>query len=222
MKKTVKFLFAILLILLLAGGITALIINSAVKADVKDRILSPEDAETKGADCIIIPGCLVKENGVPSDMLKDRLDRGISLYRIGAAPKLLMSGDHGRTDYNEVGTMKQYAVDAGVPSEDVFMDHAGFSTYETLYRAKNVFGAEKVLIVSQEYHLYRALYTAKRLGLDACGVSADYHTYAGQSYRDLREIAARCKDFFTARFKPEPTYLGEMIPIGGNGDVTND
>ena len=112
-------------------------------------------------------------------------------------------------------------VEKGVPSEDVFMDHAGFSTYETVYRAKEIFGAEKVILVTQEYHLYRALYIADQLGVEAYGVPSDYHTYGGQTMRDLREILARCKDFVMCLFRPEPTYLGESVSISGNGDATN-
>ena len=109
-----------------------------------------------------------------------------------------------------------------VPSEDVFMDHAGFSTYETVYRAKEIFEADKVIIITQEYHLYRALYIAEELGIEAYGVSADLNKYAGQSMRDFREILARCKDWAMCIFKPEPPYLGDSIPVDGNGDVTND
>ena len=125
-------------------------------------------------------------------------------------------------DYDEVGAMKQYAIDNGVPSENVFMDHAGFSTYETVYRAKEIFEADKVIIITQEYHLYRALYIAEQLGLEAYGVSADLNRYAGQSMRDFREVLARCKDWAMCIIKPEPTYLGEAIPVSGNGDLTND
>lgn len=102
------------------------------------------------------------------------------------------------------------------------MDHAGFSTYETVYRAKAIFGADKIIIVSQQYHLYRALHVADALGIDAYGVSADYRSYTGQVMRDVREILARGKDFVMGIFKPEPTYLGEMIPISGNGELTHD
>jgi vancomycin permeability regulator SanA len=118
--------------------------------------------------------------------------------------------------------MKQYAIENGVPSEHVFMDHAGFSTYETVYRAKEIFEADKVIIITQEYHLYRALYIADKLGLEAYGVSADLNKYAGQSMRDFREVLARCKDWAMCIFKPEPTYLGDSIPVNGKGDVTND
>ncbi len=125
-------------------------------------------------------------------------------------------------EYDEVNAMKQYAVENGVSSVHVFMDHAGFSTYETVYRAREVFEADKVIIITQEYHLYRALYIADKLGLEAYGVSADLNKYAGQSMRDFREVLARCKDWAMCILKPEPTYLGDSIPVNGNGDVTND
>ena len=118
--------------------------------------------------------------------------------------------------------MKQIAVDNGVPSIDVFMDHAGFSTYESIYRAKEIFGVEKMIIVTQDYHLYRALYIAESFGIEAYGVNADYREYWGQSKRDAREILARFKDFATVTLKPEPTYLGETIDISGDGNLTND
>ena len=221
MQKTVKIAAAFLS--LAAAGLAALLgVNAYVKSAVSDMIISAEEASGYGADCVIVLGCKVKENGVPSDMLRDRLTRGVELYRLGAAPKILMSGDHGREDYNEVGAMKSFAEEAGVPSEDVFMDHAGFSTYETMYRAKEVFKARRVIIVTQEYHLYRALYIAKKLGLEAVGVSSDLETYRGQLKRDVREVLARSKDFMTCIFTPKPKYLGEAIPVSGDGNLTND
>lgn len=221
LKKLFK-IFIILVILGIAAVCAALGISEYVKRSVSDRMLSPEEAANPGnIDCIIVLGCRV--NGeTPSPMLSDRLLRGIELYDMEAAPKLLMSGDHGRTNYDEVNAMKQFAIDRGVPSEDVFMDHAGFSTYETMYRAKEVFAAKRVLIVTQSYHLYRAVYIAEKLGLEAYGVSSDLQTYVRQDYYDMREILARDKDFVKTIFKPEPTYLGEVIPISGSGDLTND
>ena len=212
-----------LLCLAVIGVSTVVTVNVYVKSVGGDAICTPEEAARhENVDCIIVLGCQVKDDGTPSDMLRDRLIRAVKLYDLGAASKIIMSGDHGTEVYNEVAVMKQFAIDAGVPSEDVFMDHAGFSTYETVYRAKEIFGAEKVIFVTQEYHLYRTLYIAKQLGLDACGVSSDLHTYAGQSVRELREILARCKDYVMTVLKPEPTYLGESIPVSGNGDITND
>ena len=118
--------------------------------------------------------------------------------------------------------MKKYAIDKGVPSEDIFMDHAGFSSYESIYRAKEIFGAKRIVIVTQKYHLYRALHIANSLGVEAYGVGADPRQYVGAMYREIREILARNKDFVKCLFKPEPTYLGESIPVSGSGDVTND
>ena len=133
-----------------------------------------------------------------------------------------MSGDHGQDEYDEVNIMKDFAIEKGIPSEDIFMDHAGFSTYESIYRAKEIFGAKKIIIVTQEYHLYRALYIAKTMGIEAYGVGADPRQYVGAFNREVREILARNKDFVKCIFKPEPTYLGDPIPINGNGDDTND
>ncbi len=222
-KKVMKSILIVLICLVVVGTATVFGVNAYVKGSAKDRIITTEEAtKLTDVDCILVLGCQVKDNGVPSDMLKDRLTRGIELYKAGTAPKMLMSGDHGREEYDEVGTMKQWAIDSEIPSENIFMDHAGFSTYESMYRAKEIFEADKIIIVTQEYHLYRALYIADRLGIEAYGIASDYHTYAGQSGRELREILARCKDFATTIFKPEPTYLGEAIPVSGNGDITND
>ena len=213
------FLYVICLGLLGVGIVFG--ISTFVKMSVSNRVFMPEEAAAiEQVDCIIVLGCQVKSDGNPSDMLRDRLQRSVELYQLGAAPKLLMSGDHGQVEYNEVDTMKQYAVDAGVPAEDVFKDHAGFSTYESIYRAKEIFQADKIIIVTQGYHLYRALYIAKQLGVEAYGVHCDYRTYSGQVMRDAREVLARCKDFVISIYKPKPTYLGEIIPITGNGNIT--
>ena len=209
------------LVLVLAGILAAAGINIYMYADGSSRLRTEQD-HFEGADCIIVLGCQVKADGSLSHMLEDRLKRGVALYKAGAAPKLLMSGDHGQASYNEVQAMKQYAIDQGVPSEDIFMDHAGFSTYESVYRARDIFKVQRIIIVSQEYHLYRALHIAKALGLESWGVASDYRTYSGQSMRDIREILARVKDFGTSVFKPKPTYLGDPIPITGNGNITND
>lgn len=223
-KKKVLIITLVVLVCFTVIGIASVFgVNAYVKHIGETNIITPEDAaELKDVDCIIVLGCQVKDNGNPSDMLADRLTRGIDLYKQGIASKIIMSGDHGQIEYDEVNTMKRVAIDADVPSDDIFMDHAGFSTYESLYRAKEIFEADKLVIVTQKYHLYRALYIAKQLGIDAYGVDADYHTYWGQSNREAREILARCKDYIKTIFKPEPTYLGETIPVNGDGDITND
>lgn len=212
---------ALLIGVLGAGAVFG--INGWVKHSVADRILTESQAtELQDVDCIVVLGCQVRSDGTPSHMLEDRLKRGVALYHSGAAPKLLMSGDHGTDGYDEVNAMKRFAVEANVPSENVFMDHAGFSTYETVYRAKEIFEADKILIVTQQYHLYRALYIAEALGIEAYGVASDYRQYSGQTNRDIREILARVKDFGMSVIQPEPTYLGKVIPISGNGELTHD
>ena len=222
-KKILTTALIVLLALAIVGAVTVFGINAYVKHVGAEYIVSESEAcKMKDIDCIIVLGCQVRSDNSPSDMLKDRLDHALALYGGGASSKMLMSGDHGRTEYDEVNAMKQYAVDRDVPSSNVFMDHAGFSTYETVYRAKEIFDCDKVLIVTQEYHLYRALYIADRLGLEAYGLAADGYDYPGQTFREFREILARNKDFLTGIVKPKPTYLGEVISIDGNGDVTND
>lgn len=222
-KKKIRNVLCILLCLGLLAGAAVAGINGYVLASTKDAILtSAEAAKLEDVDCILVLGCGVWDDGTPSHMLEDRLKRGVELYDLGVASKLLMSGDHGRKDYDEVNAMKAYAVDSGISSEDVFMDHAGFSTYESMYRAKAVFQARRIVIVSQGYHLYRAVYIAESLGLEAYGVASDYRSYAGQTMRDLREVLARVKDVGTCILKSEPTYLGEAIPIWGDGNLTND
>lgn len=222
MRKTPLTLLFILLLLAVVMASSLFLIDRHVQAVGRLRFLTVEEVtKMEDVDCIIVLGCRVYDNGSLSPLLRDRVLRALELYEKGAAPKLLMSGDHSRPDYDEVGAMKKYAVQNGVPSEDVFLDHAGFSTYETVYRAKEIFQAQKVIIVTQEYHLCRALYIAEKLGLEAYGVPADLNRYAGQLGRDAREILARCKDFVMCLFKPAPTYLGEAIPVDGNGDLTN-
>ena len=201
--------------------IIALIGNSVVKSRGKARICDGSFPEGD-YDCIIVLGCGLTDDGKPKQMLRARLDRAIELYESGVSEKLLMSGDHGRVTYDEVNAMKDYAMERGIPSEDIFMDHAGFSTYETMYRAKAVFEVDSACIVTQEYHLYRAVYDAVQMGIEASGVCADQVVSLKQAYREMREIIARNKDLVYCILKPEPKYLGDTIPITGNGDITND
>ncbi len=216
MKNVLKFILKLTLCLVLAVSFFVVGVNAYVMGMGDNTIITSDEAEKlQDVDCIIVLGCLVLEDGTPSNILKDRLDTAVELYKKGVAPKIIMSGDHSSEEYNEVASMKNYAVDAGVPSEDVFMDHAGFSTYETMYRAKEIFGAEKVVIVTQKYHLYRSVYIAEKFGMEAYGVASDYEL------DESREILARCKDFMTTIFKPKPAYLGKTYSIKGNGNMTN-
>lgn len=204
--------------LILVAGLH--IVSSAIKSSVSDRILSAEQAAGLDYDCILVLGCGVSDDGKPHLLLRDRLDCGIGLYENGAGRRLLMSGDHGRKDYDEVNAMKDYAMEAGIEADMIFMDHAGFSTYESMYRARDVFEVKNVVIVTQRYHLYRALYIAEALGLNAYGVACDKGEYNGQIWLDAREMLARNKDLLYCIVKPLPTYLGPVIPISGSGELT--
>ena len=221
--KLIKRISAFILLIAAILGIGVYLLSLYVKKSTENRIISAEEADGKNdADCIIVLGAGVRDDGTPSHMLEDRLLTAIALYESGAAPKIIMSGDHGTEDYDEVNVMKAFAIAHGVPSEDIVMDHAGFSTYDSMYRARDIFEVKTAIVVTQKYHLYRALYLAKSLGLDACGVPSDLRPYRAQSYREAREVLARAKDFFYAIFKPEPTYLGDVIPVSGDGNLTND
>lgn len=222
MKKAIGIILSLIIIIVLCSGIFIFYINLKVINEANKYILEEKDLLNDKYDCILVLGASVRSDGTPSPMLRDRLDQGILLYFDGLTNKLLMSGDHSEDNYDEVNTMKKYAINSGVKSSDIFMDHAGLNTYDSMYRLKNVFGANKVVIVTQEYHLYRAVYIARKLGLDAYGVASDPREYSGQTYRDIREILARVKDYFKVQIEPESTYTGEPIPVLGDGDVTND
>ena len=220
MKRKYKtVIFAILVTFLLIGIAAVSLSVYMVKTTEKSIFTADTFKNDKKADCILILGAGVKD-GKPKPMLRDRLLTGIELYKSGAAKKIIMSGDHGRADYDEVNVMRAFALEQGVKAEDIVLDHAGLSTYDSVYRAKNIFGAENIIIVSQKYHLYRALYIAKKIDVKAAGVSADLNTYGGQLKRDIREITARDKDFFKCIIKPKAQIMGDKIPLDGDGSIT--
>lgn len=222
-KSIIKRILLVLVGLALVVSLCVLGVNIFVKSSVSDRIVTVEKAKDLNADCIIVLGAGLRPDGNPTWMLEDRIKVGDELYKNHAAPKIIMSGDHGRESYDEVNAMKKYAKNEGVPSKDIFMDHAGFETYDTMYRARDVFGTKKVIIVTQKYHLYRAMYAAKKLGLEAYGVSATKRKYDNKQWlRDIREWLARVKIFGKCITKPKPKYLGKKIDLKGSGDVTND
>ncbi len=218
-RKTVR----VLLVLGWAGCLVMFLVNLYMIRKEEKYILTADQAgELEDVDCIMVLGCGVRPDGTPSGMLSDRLDQGIRLYDEHVSDKLLMSGDHGKVNYDEVNLMKQFAIDRAVPSENIFMDHAGFSTYESMYRARDIFQVKKIVIVTQRYHMYRALYVAQSMGMEAYGVASDPRTYGGQRMRDVRELLARPKDLIYTIVMPKPTYLGDSIPVSGDGNVTND
>ena len=204
LKNFLRRALLILVILGLLGLGFVLGISGYVVHSTKDAILTQEDTPPEPLDCILVLGCGIRPDGSPTPMLASRLTRGSELYQAGWADKVLLSGDNSGEDYNELATMERVILDLGVPQEALLLDHAGFSTYESIYRAKCEFGMQRVVIITQEYHLYRALYLADALGLEAYGVAAAPRNDAGQIGRSLREILARDKDFFTAILQPTP------------------
>lgn len=216
------------------AGVAGMTINNHVVNTQKDHILcavTEEEPDLKkedleqlkefNADCIMVLGAGIKDDETPTPMLKDRLDMGIALYKAGVSEKLLLTGDNGSVGHNEIHVMLNYVKDAGVPEEDIFCDHAGFSTYDSMYRAREIFRAESLIVVTQTYHEYRSLYIAEKLGLKAVGAASDQMVYAGQPMREMREILARIKDYVKVKGEPESVLTGEAIPISGNGIKTH-
>lgn len=222
-KKKKALIIALIASGLIAAAIAAFyIINAAVTTYADKYIFSIDDIAQK-AECVLVPGAKVYGDESLSPVLQDRVDYAISLYEAEKADKILFSGDHGQKDYDEVNSMMDYAVEKGVPEEDIFLDHAGFSTYESIYRARDIFQISNLIIVTQEFHLSRAVYIARKLGLEAYGVNSDPRRYANEKSDAFRESFARVKDFFYVNvFLPEPKYLGEAIPIFGDSSETHD
>ncbi len=203
---TVFKLIALILVLGVLFLMSFVIISTAIVEAQSPDVLAVDATPSEKAEYIIVFGALVRADGTLSDMLRDRVETGVRLYKAGVAPKILMSGDSENDDYDETTAMKKYAVEQGVPEEDVICDPYGLSTYDSVWRAKNIYKIESAVLVTQEYHLYRALYISDKLGVKTVGASADLDTYRGQFMRDLREIAARVKDFFLVQTDGIPKY----------------
>jgi SanA protein len=178
-------------------------------------------AEVPHAQAALVLGAQVYRDGRPSIMLRDRVDAGAELYRAGRVDKLLLSGDHSRTDYDEVGTMRRLLLDQGIPAEDIFTDHAGFDTWDSAQRAKRVFDVSTAVVVTQRFHMARALYDARRAGLKVTGYAADRRDYGSiMGKLRLREAAARVKTLGDVVTGADPHFLGAEIPISGDGRVS--
>lgn len=193
--------FAALCLVALFGMAAIAVINGVVIGSADERILSADEAaELENIDYVLVLGAGVKADGTPSDMLHDRVLTAVNVQAIGQSAPLLMSGDNQNPDYDEVSAMVALAVELGKEESLIETDRLGLSTYESVTRARELYGAERIIIVTQEYHLYRALYIAEQMGIEAFGVSADVRTYRGQTFREVREILARCKDFLLLQF----------------------
>ncbi len=225
LKKTkLKKLFISLFVLILLCGSVYIGINVYMITYASQYIITVDECDDLTVDCTMVLGAGLFGD-YPSHMLQERLNIGLKVYNTECTNRLLMSGDHGTVEYDEVNAMKDYAIKAGAVADEVFMDHAGFSTYESMYRARDVFDVNSMIIVTQKYHLYRAVYNARKLGIEAYGITADgqfNYSLPMDVYNNFRESLARCKDFAYCIYQPEPTYLGEVIPISSSGVLTDD
>lgn len=217
-KKVMGIFISLIVIAILIISITISVVSS-----YKKYIYNIEDIPS-GNDAIIVLGAGVRGDGTPSDILSDRLETSLEVFEAGLGNTFILSGDHGREEYNEVRSMKKYIMNGNVDEKLIFMDHAGFSTYDTMYRAKEIFKVNKAVIVTNEYHLPRALYIARKLGIEAYGVKSDLREYQLMDSYKKREILAQLKDFLYVNIlKPEPKFLGEAIPVNSSdGRVTED
>ena len=210
-------------LLICLGILTGIILNSYLILYSSRYILNQDQVQKlEDVDCIMVLGAGVKPDKSPTLMLEERLSTGILLYEEGVSDRLLMSGDHGTKYYDEVNCMKGYAIDQGITSSDIFMDHAGFCTYDSMYRAKNIFKVEKMVVVTQGYHMFRAIYDARKQGIEAYGIVCQKTHYNGQLYREAREVLARVKDWGVCILNPGSKILGDPISLDLSGDVTND
>ncbi len=202
LKKTIKRIFAAMVLFALVFGGYVLGVNFYVILSQKQSIVEPESVETADVDYVLVLGCGVREDGEPSHMLSERLKRGAEVFKKinNGKTKLLLTGDNSGESYNELAAMKRVSLENGVKEEEMVIDDFGFSTYESLYNAKIRFGAKKIIIITQPYHMFRALYIAHKLGMEAVGVTAYLPFYPQQIIWSLREVLARNKDFLLCIF----------------------
>ncbi|MEI6124161.1 MAG: ElyC/SanA/YdcF family protein [Bacteroidota bacterium] len=196
-------------------------INIGVYTKSRDYIYTRADLIPQSYTALVL-GASVYSSGRPSTVLADRLDKAIELYNCGKIKRFLLSGDHGKPFYDEVINMKTYLIDRGIPDSVIFTDHAGFDTYNSIVRAKEVFGVDSLIIVTQRFHLKRALFIARQKGLVVTGFVADAHTYPSMPYLMFRESFANIKAFIDVLFHKKPLFGGKKIPIKGDSKLSYD
>ncbi len=212
-KKIFHLTFRILFVLLIAAILVLGIPRLYMILSTSKKMFQVADAPTRRA--AVVFGAGLQRDGTPSPVLRDRVETAADLYFAGKIEKILLSGDNRFLDYNEPGSMMEYALSLGVPREALVLDYAGRRTYDTCYRAKAIFGLEDVLLVTQSFHLARALFTCQNLGLNSIGVISDRREYMRSSKLswEAREVPASLVamwDVWVAH--PEPV-LGDKEPI---------
>ncbi|WP_119793080.1 SanA/YdcF family protein [Flavobacterium anhuiense] len=212
--------FKIALYLAIIGLIAVVSVNYYVKSSTKTKIYYSAKKFPKN-DVGIIFGAGINGNQ-PSKYLKDRLDSGIMLWKAKRINKILLSGDNGRDEYDELTVMKNYCYNHGVDTTKIFIDYAGFDTYSTMYRAKHIFKIKRATLISQKYHLNRAIYIGQKLGIKCVGYSANKGEYLGYKYVCFREYGSIFKSFFDVLRNREPRFLGSEIDINGESNYSKE
>jgi SanA protein len=205
-KSALALLFFISLFIFLAN----LIIYIGSEAYIYKNMENVPEAEVA-----LIPGAAILANGQISSIFKDRVNTAIELYKTKKVSKILVSGDNSTVLHNEVNPVRVYLLEKGIPDEDIFLDHAGFNTYSSMYRARDIFQVSSIIIVTQSFHLPRAVFIARMLNIKAYGISADVGHILFKNY--FREVFADEKAVFDLIFHTKPKYLGDVIPITGDG-----
>jgi SanA protein len=211
-RRIARGVVIVILFALLCMVATPVVMRTLVQAKI---FKTPEDVPH--TDAALVLGASVAR-GKPSPVLEERAHTAVALYMMGKVSKILVTGDNGALTHDEVTPVRKYLTDAGVEAEDIFLDHAGFDTYSSMYRARDVFNAESLTIVTQDFHMPRAIYVARHLGITAYGVTPDRGQ--GDIYDYLREVPASVKAIFDLVSKRSPKYLGEAIPLSGDGQTT--
>ena len=215
MFKILKFIIKQAIWFAVIAALLVIAVNAYEIALGRKASRNVSELGTNEADAILILGAGVYADNSPTPVLKDRLDRGIELYNAGAAPKILVSGDN--VSSTETTAMRDYCLAQGVPAQDIFMDRLGLSTQDSLARASAIYGVRKILIVTQEYHIGRAVYLAGCYDMEALAVPAQDASYSNTSEQERREFLARALDFVRGRMRAEMTLLGGEYPISGDG-----
>jgi SanA protein len=220
-KKILMFIIRFLLFSSVAIILGLVIPNLVAEWYARSRQFQVEQAPS--APVAIVFGAGLTRDGQPSPVLRDRVATAVQLYFEGKVQKILMSGDNRFVDYNEPGAMKRYALSLGVPEEDIVLDYAGRRTYDTCYRARHIFGVRQAILVTQRFHLPRAIFTCNGLGVESVGVIADQRTYSRYAHRfwRIREIPATAMAFVDVFITRPLPVLGQPEPIFGMNDESS-
>ena len=215
--KKIKLFLKVILVLILSVVLINVYEGFYAKKYIYDDVDKVPEVYTG-----LVLGSYVTEQGYPSYVLQQRLDKALELYKAGKIKRVLLSGDHGQKSYDEVNTMKDYLIKNGVALEDIFLDHAGFDTYSSMVRAKEIFEIKDVIIITQKFHLSRSVFIARKKGMDAYGIIANTDGKYENYYNIGRDKVSRVKAFFDVILNRKPKYLGEKIPINGSNEKTLD